>query len=135
MLDKPGYGVNNMTFLEDPQIRLQGWGANLNMNQNPVDIESDLLTLSRKYNRDLVDVNDHKKHGITMQPVNWGTSSPIIDDSRASCPAWMFRDVVNNRWETPLLNPQNNIERPFNFDIQTRILEKDNFKVVYPTVR
>ena len=135
MLDKPGYGVDNMTFFEDPQIRLQGWGANLNMNQNTVDIESDLLTLSRKYNRDLVDVNDHKKHGITMQPLSWGTSNPIIDDSRASCPAWMFRDVENNRWETPFLNPQNNIERPFNFDIQTRILEKDNFKVVYPTVR
>jgi hypothetical protein len=132
-IDVPGYGVDKMTFLEDPQIRLQGWGANLNMNQNPVDIESDLLTLSRRYNRDLVDINDHKKHGITMQSVNWGVSQPFIDESRSTHPAWMYRTVDNNRWEFPILNPQHGLEKPFNYDISTRILEKDNFKPVYPS--
>ena len=132
-MDVPGYGVDTMTFLEDPQIRLQGWGANINMNQNTVDIESDLLSLSRRYNRDLVDINDHKKHGIKVEPAKWNTSKPFVDESRSTNPAWMYRTVENNRWETPFINPQSNIERPFNFDIQTRILEKDNFKPVYPS--
>ena len=133
MLDKPGYGVDKMTFLEDPQIRMQGWGANLC--ENYVNLESDMLGLTRKTNRDLVDINDHKKNAVVAPPMQWGVSKPFVDESRASCPAWMFKDIENNRWETPFLNPQNNIERPFNFDIQTRILEKDNFKVVYPTIR
>ena len=132
MLDKPGPGMQ-LGFFEDPQIRMQGWGANLC--ENYVNLESDMLGLTRKTNRDLVDINDHKKNAVIAPPMTWGTVNPIIDDSRASCPAWMFRDVENDRWETPFFNPQNNIERPFNFDIQTRILEKDNFKVVYPTVR
>jgi len=127
MLDKPGYGVSNLTFIEDPQIRLQNWGANINTNQPRTDIESDLFTLSRRYNRDLVEVNDHKKHGIVPTPANWGTTKPFVDESRASCPAWMYRTVENNRWEFPLINPQDHIERPFNYDVQTRIIEKDLF--------
>jgi len=133
MLDKPGYGVSNLTFIEDPQIRLQNWGANINTNQPRTDIESDLFTLSRRYNRDLVEVNDHKKHGIVPTPANWGTTKPFVDESRASCPAWMYRTVENNRWEFPLINPQDHIERPFNYDVQTRIIEKDTYAPSYPT--
>ena len=135
MLDTPGYGVNTMTFYEDPQIRMQKWGANLNMNQNTVDIESDLLTLSRKYNRDLIDVNDHKKNGITLQPYNWGVTKPYTDESRATHPAWQFRDIQNNRWEFPILNPLQGLEKRFNENIQTRILEKDYYVPTYPVPR
>lgn len=132
MLDKPGQGVN-LPFFEDPQIRMQTWGANLY--KDPTSIESDMLGLTRRYNRDLVDVNDHKKHAVIAQPMVWGNSQPFVDESRASCPAWMFRDVQNNRWEQPLLNPLNGLEKGFNENISTRILEKDNYSVVYPTIR
>ena len=133
MLDTPGQGID-LTFYEDPQIRMQKWGANLNMNQNTVDIESDLLTLSRKYNRDLIDINDHKKNGITLQPYNWGITKPYTDESRATHPAWQFRDIQNDRWEFPILNPQQGLEKRFNENIQTRILEKDYFVPTYPNV-
>jgi hypothetical protein len=39
----------------------------------------------------------------------------------------MYKDLEHPRWETPFLNPQNNIERPFLYDVQTRIIEKNNF--------
>jgi hypothetical protein len=129
MLDRPGQGMN-LPFMEDPQIRMQTWGANLC--HNTVDIESDFLGLTRKTNRDLVDINDHKKHAIVTQPMVWGNSQPFVDESRASCPAFLFRSFENNRWETPLLNPLNGLEKGFNENIQTRILEKDNFVPTYP---
>jgi hypothetical protein len=133
MLDRPGPGMN-LSFLEDPQIRMQGFGANLC--ENYVNLESDMLGLTRKLNRDLVDINDFKKNAVISPPMSWGTSQPFVDESRASCPAWQFRDIQNDRWEFPILNPQNTgINKEFNDNIQTRILEKDNFKPTYPDLR
>jgi len=58
-LDTPGQGVD-LPFLEDPNIRMQYWGANLR--NNTINLESDLRGLSRKLNRDYVDVNDYKQN-------------------------------------------------------------------------
>jgi hypothetical protein len=40
----------------------------------------------------------------------------------------MYRDVEQSRWENLFLNPLDKIEQPFHYNIQTRILEKDNYK-------
>jgi len=129
-IDVPGAGMN-LPFFEDPQIRMQKWGANLH--RNTVNLESDLLGLTRKANRDLPGVNEYQKHKVWTAQLQYSDAKPFIDESRASCPAWMFRDIDNNRWDYPLFNPQNNIERTFGYDIQTRIIEKD--RVVYPVQR
>lgn len=125
MLDTPGPGMN-LNFSEDPQIRMQGFGANLC--ENYVNLESDLLGMTRKTNRDLVDINDFKQHAVSAPAMSWGVSRPFVDESRSSCPAFWFRSLEQNRWEYPILNPQNSIEMPFNYNVQTRILEKDNYK-------
>ena len=130
MLDTPGYGVNTMTFYEDPQIRMQGFGANLC--ENYINLESDLLGMTRKTNRDLIDINDFKKNAVNAPPMAWGVSKPFVDESRATHPAWQYRDIQNNRWEFPILNPLNGIEKRFNENIQTRILEKDYYLPTYP---
>ena len=54
MLDTPGPGMD-LPFVEDPQLRLQKWGANLQT--NTLNLESDLLGLSRKNNHDNVNHN------------------------------------------------------------------------------
>jgi hypothetical protein len=54
----------------------------------------------------------------------------VTDDSRATHPAWTYRDIEMNRWETPFLNPLDKIEKPFHNNLNTRILEKDYFKPV-----
>jgi hypothetical protein len=124
MLNTPGQGMD-LPFMEDPQIRLQKWGANLQT--NTVNLESDLLGLSRVYNRDLPIKNQHTTNTAVSQKISYTTAQPFIDESRASHPAWVYKDLEQNRWENPLLNPLNGIERDFNFNIQTRIIEKDNF--------
>jgi len=128
MLDTPGPGVG-LPFYEDPQMRLQHWGANLCT--NTVNLESDMFGLTRKFTHDLVDINDYKQHAVPSTQKQYSSAQPMVEESRASHPAWAYKDLDHTRWETPLLDPQANLERPFHHDIQTRILEKDYFKRVY----
>ena len=57
MLNTPGPG-DNLPFFEDPQLRLQKWGANLKT--NTVNMESDLLGLTRP----------HQHEGLKWVPKN-----------------------------------------------------------------
>ena len=131
MLDTPGPGVN-MPYYEDPQLRLQKWGANLRT--NTINLESDLRGMTRQYNRDILNLNNHKDYAVNAQSNMYRNEKPIIDESRATHPAWMYKDLEQNRWETPFLNPLNGIEKAFNENIQTRILEKDYFIPKIPMV-
>jgi hypothetical protein len=131
-LDTPGNGMD-LPFFEDPQLRLQGWGANFR--DNTVNLESDLFGLTRPMNRDLVDVNDYKIHSVATSHPSYRSSQPFVEESRASHPAWMFRDLEHSRWETPLLNPLNGLEKGFHENIQTRILEKDLFTPSIPIIQ
>jgi hypothetical protein len=131
MLNTPGQGIN-LPFLEDPQIRLQKWGANLHT--NPVNLESDLLGLTRKYNRDLPSINQYQNHSIKSKQNTYSTTQSSVNESRTSHPAWTYKDLEQNRWETPKLNPLNGIEPEFKTNIQTRIIEKDSFVAKMPVI-
>jgi hypothetical protein len=124
-MDVPGQGTD-LPFLEDPQMRLQGWGANLQT--NTVNLESDLKGMTRKSNRDYVETNDYKQNAVSSNTVKYGNHSPFVDESRTTHPVWMYRAYEPNRWENPIHNPQLNLEKGFNDNIQTRILEKDAFE-------
>jgi hypothetical protein len=125
-LDVPGNG-SSMPIQEDVQLRMQRWGANLRT--NPMDIESDLRGLTRPINRDYIGVNDYKTHASVSSSIDYSVATPYIDETRATHPAWMYRETELNRWELPWLNPLANIEKPFHNNINTRILEKDNYNI------
>jgi len=131
MLNTPGNGID-LPFQEDPQIRMQYWGANLRT--NTINLESDLLGLTRPLNRDLEDFNDYKQNQVLSFQNNYRSVEPFVQESRATHPAWMYKDLDQTRWENPLLNPLNGIEKVFNDNIQTRILEKDYFVPRVPVV-
>ncbi len=131
MLNTPGQGTE-LPYLEDPQIRLQRWGANLMTNS--INLESDLFGLSRPLNRDVVENNDYKLFTASSNPKTYSNLQPFVNESRASHPAWMYKDLEQTRWETPLLNPLANLEKQFHHNIQTRIIEKDNFTTKIPMV-
>jgi hypothetical protein len=122
----PGPG-DNLPYIQDPQFRLQSWGANLRT--NTIHLESDLLGLTRKLNRDLIDYNNYKNQAVNNEAVSYPENTEtLVDESRATHPAWMYRDAIQPRWETPFLDPQANVELRFPNNIQTRILEKDSFE-------
>ena len=55
-LNTPGPG-NNTAFIDDPQIRMQKWGANLS--KNKTQLENDLLGITRKLNTDSIKENNY----------------------------------------------------------------------------
>jgi hypothetical protein len=129
-LNVPGQGID-MPFQEDPQLRMQLWGANLTT--NTVNLESDLRGLTRPLTHDNIEENDYKKKSVSTDALQYSKAAPFVDESRASYPAWMYRDLEQSRWETPFVDPQANVEIQFPNNVQTRILEKDYFKPQVPT--
>ena len=125
MLDVPGPGLD-LPFMEDTQVRMQYWGANLQTNR--VDLEGQLFSINRKISRDYNDKDEYKKFMVETQPIQiFSSRNPFVEESRSSHPAFVYRELETNRYETPWINPQANLEKPFNDNIQTRILEKDNY--------
>jgi hypothetical protein len=124
-LDTPGPGVQT-PFMADPQLRIQRWGANLWTDST--NLESELrglgTPLSHDYDRTYQQTNLANGSAIAFP-----TSEVHVDESRASHPAFMYRDLEHSRWEAPIINPQANVEKPFRDQIDTRILAKDQFRV------
>ena len=131
MLNVPGQGAD-LPFIEDPHIRLQHWGANLR--NDTVNLESDLRGMTRRLNRDNSDLNEYKHFAKEPSSVTYKKAEPFVQETRASHPAWTYKDLEQTRWEHPWINPQDNFEQKFPWNLQTRILEKDNYRPKAPTV-
>ena len=129
MLNVPGNG-DKPYFMEDPYIRLQKWGANLHT--NTINLESELMGLSinknnRNNNRDCIDKNQHNLDNVNNKAINYPNCNPITEQSRVTNPAWLYRDLEHNNFDILPLNPQENTCIPFQNNLNTRILERDNF--------
>ena len=130
-LNVPGNG-DKPCYMEDPYIRLQEWGGNLMTNS--INLESDLMGLTRNLNRDCMKPNNYKKHEVRSNKVVYPQCNPITDQTRASHPAWEVRDLEQPFWSILPLNPQKNVCFPFKHNQSTRILEKDYFVAQAPCV-
>jgi hypothetical protein len=125
MLNVPGNGLTPY-YVEDPHIRLQKWGANLTT--NTINVESDLRGLTRSINKDCLHKDNYEEHSAKFSNVNYPSlKSSVSDETRATHPAWMYRDLEQVNWYYLPLNPQENTCMPFNNNLNTRILEKDYY--------
>jgi hypothetical protein len=131
-LSVPGPG-NYIPFYEDPHYRLQKFGNNIMT--NTVHLESDLLGLTRKINHNRLDSKPYTTAVVTSRQVSFPTKQPVVEESRATHPAWMYKDLEQSHWSYPQLNPQTakgvfsqgsfGLQKQFNENISTRLLEKD----------
>jgi len=113
----PGYAV---PFIEDPHIRLQSWGGN--MRTNSVALNTALLGIDRPLTHDNITYDSNMPLNVAqVYPIN---EYAVVNESRATHPAWMFRDLEQSRWETPFHDVQNYVEIPFDNLISTRYVER-----------
>jgi hypothetical protein len=131
-LDTPGPGTQ-LPYFMDPQIRMQKWGANLA--SDTTNLESELFCLGRNLSHDYdkTYIESNLFHGSKQSyPIN----NNHVLESRASNPAWTYRDLEQVRWETPFINPiiKANLDVPFAENISTRIQAKDAFTPILPSV-
>ena len=129
MLNVPGNG-DKPSYMEDPHIRMQKWGANLMT--NTVNLESDLMGLTRSTNRDCIKENNFKTNETKTQKVNYPTLEPITDQTRATHPAWTYRDLEQVNWYTLPLNPQENVCLSFQNNLNTRLIERGSYVACPP---
>lgn len=127
ILNVPGNG-DRPDYIADPQIRIQGWGANLMTNS--IDLESELRGVNRRLGTDClgVDQYNNNKYVVRTRPMVYPVNTSLTtEQSRVVTPAWMVRDLEQVDWYYPPLNPQENTCMPFLNNLSSRILEKDNF--------
>jgi len=121
-LDVPGQGVD-LPFIEDPHFRLSKWGANAMTNM--VDIENDLRCMTKPN----VNYEEYQKYAPMASKLSFQDERRALsDESRSTHPAFQYVEKEMVRWEEPFINPQSNIEIPCQYNIQTRMLEKDYFQ-------
>jgi hypothetical protein len=121
-LNVPGNGVEN-PYIDDVNIRLQKWGANLQTNSFLVNEA----------------LRDNVKHSRYREPYKavytqsrfYGTSDFGVDETRSSLPAWTFREKPQAQYAYLPLNPQANLLLGFENNCPTRMLEKDYYKSPY----
>ena len=136
-LNMPGNGTSPC-FFNDPQIRMQKWGANLEtvVNGAPIDIDSDLKGVTRK----LTKYSQKSQFPNAGVPIKEKNNYPICgdgltDESRATHPAWMYRALPQTREYPLFLNPQENVCMRFHNNLNTRLLERDNFVPKIPCLK
>jgi len=130
MMNKPGWG-NEPCYMDDPYMRLQEWGGNLRT--NTINLESDLMGLTRNLTRDC-EKNNYKKDAVKSEAISYPKCNPFTDQSRVTNPAWWYRDLEQDHKYILPLNPQENTCKPFHNNLNTRLLEKDYFIAKTPCI-
>ena len=129
MLNKPGWG-DKPCFFSDPQIRMQEWGTNLRRVPGgaTIDINSDLLGITRPLTKDCTK-KDFPFAGVVFSMINQypTCSKEITSQSRATHPAFLYRDLEQSNRYPLFLNPQENVCMPFQNNLNTQLLERDRF--------
>lgn len=124
ILNTPGPGAD-VGFSVDPHVRLQKWGTNLR--KSPVDIASELDGRNRVLEK--YGLPYKTKEVATTNVMYNDNNNHITDETRATHPVWMYRDLPHVRWEYPVHNPQYQTCTPFSNNISSRIQQKNSFIV------
>ena len=122
-IDTPKWD-NQQEYIEDPHVRIQHWDGNKYTNR--IDLENDMLGYTKPLSRHYINKDEYTNFIPLNNKPNYDNNLKMVtDESRAVLPTFIFRDLEINRFENLFINPQNNIEREFSWNIDTRLIEKD----------
>ena len=125
-------------FAKDPQLIMQRAGASVSKNIPMVDIDSELMNITRKLSNcssdefipkftsngeidNSLETHDFRDCGI-----------PTKENTRLSNPSCNLRGTGWNRWEWLCNDPQERVNIPFDNNIANRLVVKDNHRPVIP---
>jgi hypothetical protein len=121
-------------FSNDPQLILQRSGASVAKNVPMIDIDSELMNINRKLSNCSSDefipkFNEKGEIDNTIESVHFKDCQiPTRENTRLSNPASTLRGTGWNRWEWLCENPQKRSLVPFDFNINNRLVTKDNHR-------
>jgi hypothetical protein len=125
-------------FSNDPQLILQKNGVSVAKNVPQVDIDSDLMNITRKLtscsSKEFIPkFNAKGEIDNTIETKHFGNCNiPTRENTRLSNPASTLRGTGWNRWEWLCENPQKRSIVPFDLNINDRLVVKDNHRPLVP---
>ena len=139
-------------YPNDPHIRLQRMGDSVSATSSMIDIDSELSGIGRKYSRSpskkyLPSCDANQSCGanvgigsndcnsavcIDYNLVHFGDCFTPVEDTRLSNPPCTLRGTGWNRWEWLPRNPQERVETPFDWNIDSVQVAKDNHRPCIP---
>lgn len=139
----------------DPRIKLQSQGVSISRNTALIDIDSELLGITRNLSscpdKKYAPTADNSFHcgaqtGNVVRGcqdfaklcvdnkdmIHFSDCFTPSEDTRLSNPPCTLRGTGWNRWEWLCRNPQERVEVPYDFEINSRIVAKDNHRPCLP---
>ena len=139
-------------YPDDPRIRLQSRGASVSETTSLIDVDSEMLGITRKNSR--CPENKYLSHSqashncgaqtgsvgkecngsvcLDYNPIHFGNCFKPVEDTRLSNPPCTLRGTGWNRWEWLCQDPQERVEIPFDYQIHSRTVVKDNHRPCIP---
>jgi hypothetical protein len=126
--------LNPTAFMDDPYIRQQRWGNNIRVparlgfipTETPLDVENNLMSRDVHLSKYCSSKQFPQTKRSTVQiAISQTINTPITQQSRASHPAWMYKDKEQTRWDYLPLDPQENVAMSFSNNLSSRILAKN----------
>ena len=126
-LDVPGNGPKP-SFITDPYIRMQKWGANLRT--NCINVDSYLRGLDRTVGMGCNSTPLPPSNKIEYPDIGQVTHQP-----RATNPAWEVKGNQRDNFTFLFEDPQFHIEPPFLSNVDSRLVQRDHFVAKAPCLR
>ncbi len=126
ILDVPGNGLAP-DFMADSHILLQKWAGNTSTNM--VSVEAALKGYNRTLSRDCLGKDEYQRFDVASTAIRSSAENRQLttDQSRATHPAWMYRDLGQEHRFPLFWDPQANVCLPFENNTSTRIVVNNEF--------
>lgn len=118
-------------YFPSPDIRMQNYGAGV-CEKEAIDVDSELLGLTRKQSNCPSDKFIPKSNPLCEMKAPKDCYGLTREDTRLSNPPCTLRGTGWNRWEWLCKNPQDKALMPFDFNINNRLVVKDNHRPCVP---
>lgn len=132
------YPQSAQCFVDDPNIIMQKSGVSVDAIKPMIDVDSELMGLTRKLSKDPKekfipkldkDGNICNETPFPREKIDFKVCNNIkTEHTRLSNPSYNLRGTGWNRWEWLCTDPQKNLDIPFSIDTDTKILEKDKHR-------
>ena len=125
-------------FVNDPQYILQRSGASVSAKHSMIDVDSELMGITRKLTHDPLRKylpKMDRKGNVSLNEAKFhpqACSQPTVESTLLSNPPQNLRGTGWNRWEWLFHNPQDQLERPFDWHSNTNLLARDTHRPCVP---
>lgn len=118
-------------FQTNPETRMQSVGVSVSKDRPLIDVDSELMGLTRKATKDPEKKMYQNKDDNNLK--HFKDCFINQEHTKLSNPPSNLRGTGWNRWEWLCQNPQDQVEIPFNWKMDTKLVAKDNHKPCIPT--